>query len=189
MPFGVKNGGPGFQRIMDDIIEDDKLCDTWVYFDNVFIGAHDEGGLKRATDLFLKSMSSRNMTLNHSKTMYGVSVLPILGYCVGNNEIKPDPERLKALQELPPPSNPKSLQRTLGFFAYYAKWIANFSDHIQNLKAVRSFPLSKEELNDFMALKKAIANSALMAIDEDQPFTVECDASDVAVSATLNQNG
>ena len=28
MPFGVKNGGPGFQRIINDIIEEDKLCDA-----------------------------------------------------------------------------------------------------------------------------------------------------------------
>ena len=65
-----------------------------------------------------------------------MQVLPILGYCVGNNEVKPDPERLKALDEMPPPSNAKSLQRALGFFAYYAKWIANFSNPINKLKSV-----------------------------------------------------
>ena len=31
--------------------------------------------------------------------------------------------------------------------------------------------------------------STLSAVDESVPFVVECDASDVAVSATLNQNG
>ena len=67
----------------------------------MFIGADDAEGLEKATQSFLKSMDSRNMTLNHSKTMYGVPVLPVLAYCVGNNEIKPDPERLKALNELP----------------------------------------------------------------------------------------
>ena len=29
----------------------------------------------------------------------------------------------------------------------------------------------------------------LAPIDEDTPFVVECDASDVAISASLNQNG
>ena len=109
-----KNGGPCFQHVVDNIIEGDNLKDTYAYFDNVFIGAQDSEGLKRAADLFLKSMSARNMTLNHSKTVYGIPILPILGYCVGNNEIKPDPDRLKALQEMPPPSNAKALQRCLG---------------------------------------------------------------------------
>ena len=134
-------------------------------------------------------MSIKNMTLNHEKTVYGVTVLPILGYYVGNNEIRPDPDRLKALEEMPPPTTSKSLKRCLGFFAYYAKWIASFSDCIKNLKAAKSFPLKKPELDEFHALKKAIANATLKALDEDLPFTVECDASEVAVSATLNQNG
>ena len=189
LPFGVKNGGPCFQRVVDGIIEEDDLKDTYAYFDNVFIGADDDEGLKRASSLFLKSMHARNMTLNHSKTVYGVTILPILGYCVGNNEIRPDPDRSKALQELPPPQNFKSLQRCLGFFAYYAKWVVNFSDRINKLKSVKKFPLTNVEVDDFNGIKNAIASSTLKAIDEDQPFTVECDASDVAVSATLNQNG
>ena len=35
MPFGVKNGGPVLQRVMNDILED-KLDDIYVYFDNVY---------------------------------------------------------------------------------------------------------------------------------------------------------
>ena len=189
IPFGVKNGGPCFQRVMDSIVAEDGLSDTFVYFDNVIIGASDAVGLKQSSDAFIRSMASRNMTLNESKTIYGVPVLPILGYCVGNNEIRPDPDRLKALHDMPPPSSSRSLQRALGFFAYYAKWIVNFSDCINKLKSVDKFPLSKSEVNDFNSIKAAIANATLSAIDEDQPFTVECDASDVAVSATLNQNG
>ena len=40
-----------------------------------------------------------------------------------------------------------------------------------------------------MILKKTIALATLSAVDEASEFVVECDASDVAVSATLNQNG
>ena len=69
MPFGVKNGGPCCQRVMDDIVEEDQLEDTFVYFDNVIIGAYDSDDLKKTTVSFLDSMHSRNMTLNHSKTI------------------------------------------------------------------------------------------------------------------------
>ena len=54
---------------------------------------------------------------------------------------------------------------------------------------MKQFPLNDEELSDFDEIKKAIASATLQAIDESTPFTVECDASDVAVAATLNQNG
>ena len=54
---------------------------------------------------------------------------------------------------------------------------------------MKKFPLTNAEVDDFNSIKSAIANATLKAIDEDQLFTVECDASEVAVSATLNQNG
>ena len=34
-----------------------------------------------------------------------------------------------------------------------------------------------------------LAKAALRSVDESLPFTVECNASDLAVSATLNQGG
>ena len=189
MPFGVTNGGPIFQRIMTQVIKQDRLVDTFVYFDNIIIGAYSMDDLDRRASEFRGSMSKRKMTLNDSKTIYGVQTLQILGYCVGNNTIKPDPERLKPLWDLPPPVNFRTLKRVLGLFAYYAKWVPRFSDKIWRLKSVNKFPLQQSELNDFNQLKDCIAAAALNAIDESQPFTVECDASDVAVSATLNQQG
>ena len=101
------------------------------------------------------------MTLNHDKTVYATSCLCILGYCVGRGEIKPDPSRLEALWELPPPASSKSLQKALGFFAYYAKWVPGFSDKIHILKTAKSFPLNQNQLNSFLDLKKAIASATL----------------------------
>ena len=189
MPFGVTNGGPIFQRVMTEIIKKDCLKNTFVYFDNVIIGAHSLKDLESKSVEFKNSMDRRKMTLNESKTVYGVEELNILGYCVGNNTIKPDPDRLKPFLELPPPTDGKSLKRILGLFAYYARWVPQFSDRIHQLKSVKRFPLSSSELRDFRDLKGFIVKAALQAIDETLPFVVECDASDVAVSATLNQGG
>ena len=189
IPFGVTNGGAVFQRIMQGIIDKDDLKNTVVYFDNVIVGANTPGELQIHSEKFQEAMKRRRMTLNASKTVYGVQELCILGYKVGGNTIKPDPERLRPLWELPPPTTAKALQRAMGLFAYYAKWIPQFSDKVTRLKNVKSFPLSKGQISDFVNLKKAIAAASLQAIDEAVPFTVECDASEVAVSATLNQRG
>ena len=60
------------------------------------------------------------------------------------NVIKfPDQERLRPLKEFPPPENPQSLKRVLGMFAYYAKWIPNFSDKMQPLSQATKFPLDE----------------------------------------------
>ena len=112
----------------------------------------------------------------------------ILGYRKGTGVVKPDLERLQPLRELPAPHNAKSLKRTLGLFAYYAKWVKGFFDKIERLKKFYFFPLQLEVIQAFESLKQDFENALLSAIDEEQLFVVECDASDVAISATLNQS-
>ena len=115
--------------------------------------------------------------------------LNTLGYCIGNGIIKPDPENLRALQELLPPGNLPSLRRALGMFSYYAKCVSQFSEKVYPLVHAKSFPLDDDAMKAFEKLKKELENAALHTIDESLSFTVECAASDVAVSATLNQRG
>ena len=90
------------------------------------------------------------------------------------------------MEDLPPPTTKKALQRALGMFAYYAKWIRNFSEEAKTLYEVTKFPLQKEELATFHKLKDLLKGASLGSIDESMPFVVECDASDDAIAATLN---
>ena len=141
--------------------------------------------------LFLHAIRRNNFTLNETKTIKSVQSVQILGYVVEKGLIKPDPDRLLALREFPPPANPKLLKRVLGMFAYYAKWINRFADKIRPLAETKIFPVSKDTkaLHAFELLKQELENTALHSIDESKPFVVECDASDIAISATLNQGG
>ena len=189
IPFGVTNGVAAFQRAMDRLIEEECLSDTFPYLDNITIAGstqleHDEN-VKR----FFGAVKRKGLILNESKSVISVPEINVLGYCVGNGIIKPDPDRFKPLQELPPPTNIKSLKRTQGMFAYYSKWIPNFSDKIKILTNTKTFPLDEVALSSFNSLKKELLDASLRAVDENLPFVVECDASEVAISAVLNQGG
>ena len=50
------------------------------------------------------------------------------------------------------------------------------------------FSLSKDALNALHVIKNKLSQATLQPIDEDLSFTVETDASDFAIAATLNQN-
>ena len=189
LPFGVTNGVPSFQRIIDNVVTQEGLKNTFPYLDNITVAGVDQADHDRNVTAFLEVIKRRNITLNESKSVHSVPVIDILGYRLSHQSIKPDPERLQPLHEYPPPSNVPSLRRALGMFAYYAKWIPQFSDKIRPLADTTSFPLDKETLASFNSLKNELARVALSPIDEDIPFVVECDASDVAISASLNQNG
>ena len=154
IPFEVTNGVPAFQREMDNLVLDESLKDTFPYLDNITVAGCTQEEHDFNVKQLLDALQRRNWNLNDSKTIASVSSINILGYLIGNTEIKPDPEGLQPLRELPPPTNSKSLKRVLGLFAYYAKWIYQFSGKIYCLKQTTSFPLDNSVLADFENIKK-----------------------------------
>lgn len=138
---------------------------------------------------FRDTAKKYNLAINESKTFLSTTVINILGYCVSHSVIKSDPDRLQAFMELPPLLSYKSLQRTIGVFAYHSKWIHKFLEKINPLSDCKVFLTEGEALTTFENLKKELGKVALQNIDEDNPCVVKCDASEVAVSATLNQDG
>lgn len=189
MPFGVTNGVSTFQRIIDNLIEKFNLVQTFAYLDNVTVTGHNREDHDRNLKALLNAARIEGFTLNESKSVYAVTELDLLGYRVSHNTIKPDPERLQPLIDLPVPSTKRELKRCLGMFAYYARWIKDFSANIAPLSKVESFPLSSNAVSCFENLRKSLFSASLRCINDDEAFTVETDASDLAIGATLNQNG
>ena len=170
----MTNGVPSFQKIIDNAITQEGLKDTFPYLDNVTVAGVVQADHDRNLAAFLEMTKQRNRTLNASKSIHSVPVIDILGYRISHNSIKPDPERLRPLQEYPPPSNVSSLRRALGMFAYYPRRIPQFSDKIRSLPKSLSFPLDQKALASFNTLKDELARVALSPINEDIPFVVEC---------------
>ncbi|KFD62568.1 LOW QUALITY PROTEIN: hypothetical protein M514_25304 [Trichuris suis] len=168
VPFGVTNGVACFQRIIDLFIKDEHLEGTFAYLDDITVCGSTQAEHDKNLENFLKAAQRWNFTLNKDKCTFSTRKLRILGYEIENGEIRPDPTRLQPLRDLPVPKDKKSLQRTLGLFAYYSQWIFNYSTKL---------------------LKRDIEKSAVQAIDESLPFEVETDASEVALAAVLNQLG
>ena len=189
MAMGLRNSGFFLQRIMDRIIEEENLKGVVCYVDNLYIAGVNVQEHNHNLNCFLEATKKYNLTFNENKTVISTKSLNILGYTLCNGEIKPDSDRIKPILDLPVPNNLGALKRALGMFAYYASFIPNFSDKINKLNNSKIFPLTPEARSAFSDLKKCLCDATLQAIDEDLPFTVESDASSVAVSASLNQNG
>ena len=189
MAMGLRNSGSFLQRKMDEIITSEKLQGVVCYVDNLYIAGSNVTEHNHNLKRFLDAAKLYNLTFNQDKTVVCTRSLNILGYTLSNGEIKPDIERIKPIMNLPVPKNSVSLKRSLGMFAYYAGFIPNFSDKINLLNQTKEFPLSTNLETAFNELKKTLCETTLLAIDEDLPFTVETDASSVAISASLNQNG
>ena len=137
----------------------------------------------------MAAIKKYKLTTNPKKEVYFSTSLAILGNLVSQGEVRPDPERLRPLRELPVPQTAKSLKRAIGMFAYYSKWIPKFSEKISPLRMSNCFPLNDTAVNAFENLKSEIERSVVCTIDESLPFELETDASDNALAGVLNQGG
>ena len=189
LPPGVTNGGSCFQRCINNFIESEQIPDTFAYFDNIYVCGYDDADHDHNLDIFKSASGKYNLTVNKSKCTFKTRKLEILGSIIENGTIRPDPERLRPLHEMPPPRNGRSLKRILGMFSHYSRWIPQFSDRVAPLLKVESFPLDEHAERAFQDLKMAIENSVVTAIDESIPFEVESDSSDIAIAGVLSQGG
>ena len=189
IPFGVTNGVACFQRVMDNIIQNANLKDTFAYVDNLTVCGNSESEHNANLQAFFSAAKTYGLTFNNSKSTIASNEIRLLGYEVSKGTIRPDPERMRPLRELPLPTDKKTLQRVIGMFAYYSPWIPKYSDKIHPLISNRTFPLPADCQETFDRLKRELENAAVVSVDPSLPLTIETDASDVAIAATLNQQG
>ena len=94
-----------------------------------------------------------------------------------------------ALARHAPPQSSHELKRLSRMFAYYSKWIENFSARAGPFFRAVSFPLDSQGLESFARLKDDLAKASLGTIRDDLAFEVESDASDYAIATILSQGG
>lgn len=185
----MTNGVACFQRVIDQIVQDEGLEGTFPYLDNVTICGKTQQEHDRNLEKFLAAAQKYNLTLNKRKYNFSARSVTLLGYVISNKTIKLDPDRLQPLLSLPIPHDTTSLRRVLGMFSHYCKWIPRFSEKVRPLLLENPFPLSNEAISAFESLKNDIAKATMAAVQDDVPFRVETDASDFAIAATLSQAG
>ena len=185
LPFGVTC----FQREMIKFVDENDLEASLPYLDNVTICGKDQEDHDANMEHFHEAAKRKNLCYNTQKCIFLTRRHPVFGYIIEEGTIRPDPDRLRPLRELPIPHDSRSMSRCLGLFSYYSQWIPKFSDRIKPLASCKTFPLPSTAVEAFESVKKTIEDAVVTAIDETIPFEVETDASEVAIAATLNQNG
>ncbi|GFS90651.1 retrovirus-related Pol polyprotein from transposon opus [Trichonephila clavipes] len=183
VPFGVTNGVACFQRVIDKIIEDEGLTLTYPFIDDVTVCGKDQKEHDDNLEKFMTVAKKYNLTLNEDKCTYSSPERPSQGW------YKTGSRKTKTFARYARSERLSALQRALGMFAHYCRWIPGFSKKIRPLLGKKQFPLSRDAVLTFNSLKDDVANAALATIEDDIPFRVETDSSDFAIGATLSQAG
>ena len=73
-------------------------------------------------------MEANKITLNYDKCAFRVPKVTYLGHIISSDGISPDTTKIKAIMEMPLPTDKKDIQRLLGMVNYVAKFLPNVSE-------------------------------------------------------------
>ena len=87
--FGVTNGVAVFQRLMDNIIKEEKLKDNFFpYLDDISVAGVNQADHDKNVEAFLDVVKRQNLTLNHAKIVISASSINVLRY-LGRSDLTP----------------------------------------------------------------------------------------------------
>ena len=189
MPFGLKNAGATYQRLVNHMFRPQIGWNVEVYVDDMLVKSLEE---KKHLDNLQKTFDTLkryNMKLNLSKCVFGVSSGKFLGFMVSHRGIKANLNKIQAILNMEPPKNVKEVQsltrrvaalnrfvskatdKCLSYFKVLKKvfeWMDECQKAFQDLKVyLTTAPLLSpsipgEELYLYLALSPHVISSALV---------------------------
>ena len=85
-----------------------------VYVDDMMMKSPTREGHYEALDKFLARVEKYNLRLNPKKCIFRVTSGKLLGHIMSQKGIEVDPEKVKAIREIPPAKNEKEVQGFIG---------------------------------------------------------------------------
>ena len=128
MAFGLKNAGATYQRAATTLFHDMMYKDAKVYVDDMIMKSQDRADHLAALQRFFERMRQFRLRLNPKKCTFGVTSRKLLGHIVSERGIEVDPEKIKAILDMPAPRTEKKIRGFLGKLQYISHFIARLTD-------------------------------------------------------------
>ena len=188
MPFGLKNAGATYQRLVNRMFQKQIGTSMEVYIDDMLVKS-------TTTELHIAHLSEAfqilrkyNMKLNPAKCAFGVSPGKFLGFIVNHRGIEANPDKIKAVLEMPSPSSIKEVQRLTGRLAALSRFVSRASDKCQPFFQVlkKAFQGDTKCEEAFSALKTYLSSSPILVSPiEGVLLTLYLAVSDFLTSAVV----
>ncbi|XP_016192778.1 uncharacterized protein LOC107633688 [Arachis ipaensis] len=163
MPFGLKNAGATYQRLMNRIFEHQIGRNIEVYVDDMV--AKTKIGQSHIQDLeeIFAQIRKYNMRLNPEKCAFGVKGRKFLGFILTSRGIEANPEKCQAILDMCSPKTTKDVQRLTGILAALSRFLPclafksfNFFQCLK--KSAKSFFWDEKCEEAFLSLKQFLSN-------------------------------
>jgi hypothetical protein len=133
------------------------------------------------------------ISLNPSKSIFGVTEGKLLGHIVSDSGISIDPGRIATILNLPAPTSKKEVQDFMGVINFVSRFVPDFVVMVKLihnfLKKDRSFSWTDDVENSFEGIKKAISSTPILVKpDFEKGFTIYTNSTEEVVFVVLMQN-
>ena len=199
MPMGLKTASAVFCRFLDGIVGNLRWQTALTYIDDVLVYSATAKEHLDALEILFARLDAANLTLKAAKTQLVRPEIEFLGHVVDQNGVRPSVEKIKAIEAIQLPSNPKELRTALGSFGYYRRFIKDYAKITHPLREkmnVARWPLdasgaaiwSVAERAAFFRIRDCLKTAPILAHPEwTQPFQLHTDASLQGLGAMLTQ--
>jgi hypothetical protein len=173
-----------FSEFIEEIVE--VFMDDFSVYGKTFIDC------LANLDKVLTRCAEVDLVLNWEKCHFMVKQGIVLRHVISERGIEVDKAKVDTVEQLPPPTDVKSLRSFLGHAGFYRRFIKDFSKIAKPLTHILqkdvAFNFDEKCLAAFWTLKSALVSAPIIQPpDWSQPFEIMCDASDYAIGAVLGQ--
>ena len=128
MPFGLKNAGATYQRLVNKMFNKQISRNMEVYVDDMLVKSKEE--LAHLDDLreTFTTLKQYQMKLNLSKCVFRVASGKFLGFMVSQRGIEANPEKVQAIIDMASPRTVKKVQKLTGRIAALNRFVSRETD-------------------------------------------------------------
>ena len=192
MPFGLSVSSEIFQKRLHQELQ--GLPGVKCIADDILIHGTCEADHDSNLDGFMRRCQPKGIKLNAEKLEYKCKEVPFHGHLLTTEGLKPDPEKVRAIVEMPRPKNRDDILRLNGMVNYLSRFLPHLSDVMKPLRDLTHKDaawcwddLQEKAWDDFKTL---IASAPVLAYYKPtEVLEIQCDSSQSGLGAALMQNG
>jgi hypothetical protein len=191
MPFGLKNTGATYQRMMQNCLGSQIGCNIQVYIDDVVITIRKEESLISDLAETFNNLNRYKLKLNPTKCSFGVSAGQLLGFLASARGIEVNPEKIQAILTMGKPTKLHGVQKLAGHVVALSRSVAQLGEKALPFYALMKksddkFEWTEEADPAFAQLKKVFSTPpVLVAPNEKEPLQLYIATTHQVVSTVL----